>query len=274
MVDIFGGNRRQGKRGLQGPAGPPGEGLSAFFFSKQLAKWFYEGLSFSCFFKTSRSGLVIEKTGKVLGIKNQVGDNDAVALKKFEQLVEIHGYGYGVMMSSSLYRIDNLDWALGNNSKAILFFAFKVDEWPKKLGYIFQNEDEDRSIYLKGAHLVISGCKRPQHHYLIPYKQNDWNICFVEFNNCEGMLSRYKINDQKGTFTTEPNDGDAQTCYIGGKNNLSFQGVLARFDFFTNFSPEEEIMENLPESVKNSFIEQFYNIQDDEKNSQNKRIKK
>lgn len=273
MVDIFGSSRRQGKRGLQGPAGPPGEGLSSFFFSKQLAQWLYENLSFSCFFKDKRSGLVIDKD-KIIGIKNQVGDNHAVAINKFKLLIKIPDYGYGVEMNKSLYRIDDLDWAIGLNSKAIFFFAFKIDAWPKTLEYIFHSGNSDRAIYLKGTNLVIQACKRPQHHYMIPYKQNTWNICFIEFNNSESLKSRYMINDLKGDFITEKSQSLERVVYIGGKDNYYFKGVLARFDFYSNFTDEGEVMGDLPDSIKTSVINQLYSLEVNDKERESKRRRK
>ena len=216
MVDIFGSTRRRGKRGPPGSKGETGDGLSAFFFSKQLAQWFYESLTFSCYFKKKRSGLIFDKVD-VIGIKNQVGDNHAVSINKFEQLVRIPDFGYGVLFTKSLYKIDNIDWALGDNSKAIFTFAFKVTAWPKTLGYIFHTESGDRSIYLKGAHLIIQTCKSPEHHVLVEYSEDEWNICYIEFNNYEGALSHYRINDRKGTFITIPSTDQARTIFIGGK---------------------------------------------------------
>ena len=257
MVDIFGANRRQGKRGFQGPAGPAGEGLSSFFFGKQLTRWFYENLSFSCFFKDSKSGLVIEKD-KSIAIKNQVGDNHAVAINKFERLVEIPDYGFGVEMRKSLYRINDLDWALALNSKAILFFAFKIYKAkPKGLQYIFHN-GSDRAIFLKGSNLVIQASAEAHHRCLIPYKEKSWNTCFIEFNNSESLKSRYMINDLQGEFITEPSKSGERVVYIGGKDNYYFTGVLARFDFYSNFTEEEEVMDNLPDSVKTSVIKELY----------------
>ena len=257
MVDIFGANRRKGKKGDRGPSGPAGEGLSSFFFGKQLSRWFYENLSFSCFFKNKTSGLIIEKD-KVVAIKNQVGNNHAVAINEFEHLTEIPDYGYGVNMSKSLYQVDNLQWAPANNSKAILFFAFKITTKPgKDLQYIFHNGN-DRAIYIKGPNLVIQACAEAHHRYLIPYEEHAWNVCFVEFNTSTSLRSRYKINDVEGYFESEPSQMMSKVLYIGGKDKQFFKGVLARFDFYSNFKEEGEIMDNLPDSVKTSVIKELY----------------
>ena len=89
MVDIFGGTRRRGKCGPPGEKGDRGDGFSSFFFSKQLANWFYETLTFSCYFKDEKSGLLFDKE-KVIGIKNQVGTNHATTINQFRKLVKIY----------------------------------------------------------------------------------------------------------------------------------------------------------------------------------------
>ena len=270
MVNVFGCS--SGKRGPPGPPGeygPPGkkgrdgDGLSAFFFSKQLAQWFYQNLSFSCYFKDEQSGLISDK-GKVTAIKNQVGANNAIAINTFESLSPIPDYGYGLKMNKSLYRIDNLDWALGETSAAIFVFAFKIDAWPKTSEYIFHAESGDRAIYLNGENLVIQTGTIPHQSTFVKYLQDEWNICFIEFNNCSDCPSRYKINDQEGTFTTETSKGHIRTLYLGGKENYYFHGVLARFDFFSNHIEEKgDEMGNLPDSVKKSFIKEFYELAED-----------
>ena len=70
MVNIYG-DQIEGQRGPPGPQGPPGESLNAIFFSRNLAQWFLDTLSFSCYFKDARHGLVWGEK-KPIGIKNQV----------------------------------------------------------------------------------------------------------------------------------------------------------------------------------------------------------
>ena len=132
MVDVFGSSsRRRGKRGAVGPRGPPGEGLPDFFFGKELSKLLYENLSFSCFFKDKKSGLIYDKE-KVVAIKNQVGKNHAVAKKEFENLIKIPDYGFGVEMTKSKYVISDIEWARTVNSKTIFFFCLQNRRVPEK----------------------------------------------------------------------------------------------------------------------------------------------
>ena len=48
MVDVYGCAKRgaPGPPGADGPPGKKGDGLSSVFFSKQLARWFYEKPNF------------------------------------------------------------------------------------------------------------------------------------------------------------------------------------------------------------------------------------
>ena len=268
MVDVFGSSsRHQGKQGRLGPVGatgPPGQGLSDYFFGKQLSKSFYENLAFSCFFNDKKSGLIFEKE-KVVALKNQVGKNNAVAINKFENLIKIPDYGYGVEMTKSKYMINEIDWARAQNTTAIFFFAFKINAFPKEgeTEFLFYTEYGDRGIFLKGTNLRIKACEKPEHHYLIPYKQREWNICYIEFNNCSDLKSRYKINDLEGTFITEKSIDPNMQIFIGGKENSYFKGVLARFDLYTNFAEENQKVENLPIGVRNAFLREHYVIDED-----------
>ena len=263
MVDVYGCAKRgaPGPPGADGPPGKKGDGLSSVFFSKQLARWFYENLTFSCYFKSKTSGLVFDAGHKPIAIKNQVKeDANAVAMKEVEKMVEIEDYGYGLTFSKSLYKINDIDWALGLKSKAIIMFAFKVDAWPKTLQYIFHTESGDRSICLKESHLIIQAGENPEHRVRVDYYEDEWNICYIEFNNYKDELSHYKINDHEGTFSTQPSTDQTATIFVGGKDNYFFKGVLARFDFFSNFFEEGEEFENLPNSVRKSIVQQFYLI--------------
>ena len=268
MVDVFGSSSRhqgkQGRLGPVGPAGPPGQGLSDYFFSKQLSKSFYENLAFSCFFNDKKSGLIFEKE-KVIALKNQVGKENAVAINKFENLIKIPDYGYGVEMTKSKYMI-KYDWARAQNSTAIFFFAFKINELPKEgeTEFLFYTENGDRGIFLAGTNLIIKACVKTEHRYLIPYKVREWNVCYIEFNNCSTLKSRYKINDLEGTFITEHSKDPNKQIYIGGKENSYFKGVLARFDLYTNFAEENQKVENLPIGVRNAFLREHYEIDEDE----------
>ena len=272
MVDVFGSSsRRRGKRGAVGPRGPPGEGLPDFLFGKELSKLLYDNLSFSCYFKDKKSGLIYDKE-KVVAIKNQVGKNHAVAINKFENLIKIPDYGFGVEMTKSKYVVSDIEWARTVNSKSIFVFAFKIDEYPRRgFEFLFHTEFGDRAIYLKGTNLVIQACKSPQHYILIPYLQREWNKCYIEFNNCQELQSYYKINDLEGTFITERTTNPKKELIIGGKENFFFKGVLARFDCYTKFAKGDEKVQNLPIAIRNSFLREHYDI--DEEETEQKKLK-
>ena len=247
----------KGVRGVVGAVGPRGEGFSPTFFSKRFAGWLYDILNFSFYFTTEKSGLIF-KGETAVGIKNQVATNHANAIYKVEQIIKIPDYGYGLEFSKSMYEINDISWAIGVNSKAVLIFTFKITKWPSHYQYLFYTENDERAVILKGTNIVIKGSKSSSVD--VKYKINSWNTCYIEFNN-QDFDSIYEINGEKGTFRTYSETFSEDRIYIGGKEGqYFFQGVIARFDFlsipmFTN--------EHIPDSIKESFLKENYDIVDD-----------
>ena len=97
-VGHMGSRGPKGVRGVVGPVGPSGEGFSPTFFGKRFAGWLYDILNFSFYFTTKKSGLIFEGD-TAIGIKNQVATNNAKAIFKVEQIIEIPAYGYGLEFS-------------------------------------------------------------------------------------------------------------------------------------------------------------------------------
>ena len=249
-----------GLRGVTGAKGDAGVGLNPYFFSQKLAQSLYEILTFSCYFKTEHSGFVTVG-GKVTGIKNQVGDNNAEALKRMLQVVKIAHYGFGVEFRTTLYQIPKLGWALGSNSQIIFFFAFKVSFLAHSgRQYILHNGTEEREIYLEEKKLVING---GQNLVQIPILPHSWNVCYIAFNNTPDLPSVYQINDKSGTFTTHSTLGGPAHIFLGSKGTDYFTGVLARMDILTTFSRGPGEMCNLDEGLKNSMLREHYTFFDE-----------
>ena len=155
-----------------------------------------------------------------------------------------------------------MDWAIGEGSKAIIVFAFKIDIQPKTLQYIFHREQDDRGIYLKDNHLHIKTSKTES--VSVNYIENDWNICYIELNNfANEEHSYYKINDQEGTFLIENGDNLNTVIFLGGSSRGAhcFNGAIARIDFLSKIMPQSSCsFENLSETVQKSIIQEYYMI--------------
>ena len=123
--------------------------------------------------------------------------------------------------------------------------------------YLFYTKNDERAIFLKGTNIVIKGTKSSS--IAVKYKINRWNKCYIEFNNQE-FDSIYDINEEKGTFRISTEKFYEDKIYIGGKGAYYFQGVIARFDFLSRpiFTKE-----NIPDSVKESFLKEKYDILND-----------
>ena len=282
MVNVYG-DKKRGPPGPPGEPGPPGKkgvGLSSLFFSKQLARWFYENCDFSCYFKDERSGFVYDKD-KPVGIKNQKKSSCTDALcttSNAGSLVKIPDYGYGLQFKDSVYKIDEIEIAEAEPSEAILFFTFKIPKIFKTYQYILATT-YGHCIYLKDDNLIIQGSENEdddsETKVAVKYETDEWNKCYIEFNCIPGMLSIFQINDIQGTFKTEPGRSSLPSdfsLYIGGEKPSSpkypFKGLLARIDIQlveddTEFSKKREKSEiNLSPEIRKSVMDQFYCLTD------------
>ena len=249
----------KGEIGLRGPKGDAGLGLNPYFFSKKLVQMLYEILTFSCYFTTKTSGFVMVGE-KITGIKNQVGKNNAEAVrgKKMEKIVKIPYYGYGVEFKETLYQIPKISWALSTNTQIIFFFAFKVTFLPSSgRQYILHNGTSEREIYLETQNLVINAGDS-KNLVKVPILPHLWNVCYIAYNNTPDLESVYEINDSKGTFVTHPVDKEQSNIFVGSKGTDYFTGVLARMDILTTTSRGSGEMCNLDDAIKNSMISEHY----------------
>ena len=259
-----GGTGHKGDIGPRGLKGDAGLGLNPYFFSKKVAEMLYDILTFSCYFKTETSGLV-RVGGKITGIKNQVGPNNAEGVKgkKMKGIVKIAYYGFGVEFKETEYQIPNLSWALSINSQIIFFFAFKVSFLAQSgRQYILHNGTEEREIYLEAKNLVINGGDS-RNLVKISIAPRLWNICYIAFNNSPDLLSEYQINEDKGSFITQPAAEEHDEIFFGTKGSDYFTGVLARMDILTTFSRGSGEMSNLDPGVKESMIREYYSFFDE-----------
>ena len=218
---------------------------------------------------------------KPVGIKNQIKSSCTDALcttSNAGSLVKIPDYGYGLQFKDSVYKIDEIEIAEAEPSKAILFFTFKIPKIFKTYQYILATT-YGHCIYLKDDNLIIQGSENEdddsETKVAVKYETDEWNKCYIEFNCIPGMLSIFQINDIQGTFKTEPGQSNSPSdflLYIGGEKPSSpkypFKGLLARIDIQlveddTEFSKKREKSEiNLSPEIRKSVMDQFYCLTD------------
>ena len=247
MVNVFGQSDAVGKKGDKGDTGD--SGFSIIFFSKQLLKWFNEILILSFYFDTETSGILIEDEKRV-GIKNQVTNKNAKALTHVGSMSKIDISGkYALEFKNTVYKVENIDWAFSNTQKSILIFAFKVPTFVTNKQYIFHtmNKDEiNRAVYIENADLVIQTSSLTK----VPYRSDSWNICYIEY----GKESNYWINENTGTFQTIHIVETDYNLLIGGKDENTFNGIIARIDFYSERHVHEGF---LPVGIRDIIIESY-----------------
>lgn len=250
MVNVFGQSDSVGPAGKKGDKGDNGDsGFSITFFWKQLLKWFNEILSLSFYFDTETSGIIIEH-GKKVGMKNQVTKKNAKALTNVGSMIKIDYSGkYALEFKNTVYKVEHIDWAASETQKSILIFAFKVPTFVTNKQYIFHtmNKDEvNRAVYIENTELVIQTSSLTK----VPYRSDSWNICYIEY----GKESNYWINGNTGTFETIHVAQTDYNLFIGGKDGHTFNGTIARIDFYTERHDHEGI---LPVGIRDIIIENY-----------------
>ena len=246
MVNVFGEDETKGAPGRDGKDGKDGEpNISTVFFGKFLLKWFNELLTLSFYFDTPTSGIKM-KEGKPVALLNQNGGNNAIPIKDVGTLSMIpYSRKYALNFKDTVYKVDDVDWTTVPTEKAIFIFAFKTNTTNKQ--YIFHTKNTSgaaREIYLEHDNIVIND------DAVIEYCKNSWNICYIEY----GESSSYWINGKTGTFTTKVTQSEDLILYIGGKDGYTFTGSIARFDFYSQHHPKDEI---LPVDIRDVIIYQF-----------------
>ena len=248
----MGGQGPPGARGSKGEVGKDGLLTLVDWFSPQVVKWYREIEKVAFYFDDEKSGFIVDGDKKKIGLKNHSTGENAMAKYKVEQLIEIPTFDtFALRFSKSLYRIQNINWALSGHMKAILVISFKIDKFPNDFEYICGTENKERGLSLKGANLQI--WRNKDQCINTTYILGKWNIVYVEWNT-NGSLSYYSVNGKEGTFKTEPVVNEPEILYLGaskgGKN--FFDGCLSVFDLYSNMREDSG---NLPAYIKKLMIQ-------------------
>ena len=253
-----------GKRGDPGPAGPSGAAgkrgdpgppgvLSTTFFAKQIVDMFVENLSFSCRFDTTESGFIYDGQKKKIGLKNFNGKNHAKLWKGDVGNLVHHVDKYALEFKDSIYKIQEMDLATAQFSKAIVVFNFKVQSFPSDYEFILISETGLRQVYLKGAQLVIE-CGGVITS--LRYEIRKWNVVYIEFSNTTNGVNFFQINDDSTSFSLGKKEAKFEDeLYLGGYKDQLLNATIARLDIYYEM---QRSCENLPKKIRDTYISKLF----------------
>ena len=238
-----------------GPAGPSGkDALSVSrWFPQQLAEWFRENEKCCFYFDNEKDGLVWNKLGKAIGLKNQAkNENNAVAMKKVEKLTKLHRGGYCLEFTNSLYKMRNVTGlATAIPSYAVLVLTFKFMEKPKTREYIVSTKMKERGLTIEGENLQIWGTNNDPLE--VTYLLKEWNTVFIQWTCMGDMKGLFSVNNNKGSFTTSKAEHGPQDIFIGAKasEDKFFHGAIAILEVYTVHNPPEA---ELPMEIRDVLV--------------------
>lgn len=218
-----------GKNGFDALTWFPSQMLSIYRREEQL----------SLYFDDDKSGLIIDKKGRVVGLKNHSSPlNNAMCARDFEGVVQLPTKKYAVLFTNSLYRVKNIGLANINNFSVVIIITFKVHVLPTRKQLLFGTMHLERGIMLRKNQIEILGSAD---YRKIPYEVGQYNTLFIVFhNNGNRSLSYYDFNDGDDCNYFETNrcatDPPPNTVYIGADANPEerylFDGEIAALEIF------------------------------------------
>ena len=214
-------------RGRRGPPGPPGR--DAF----ELQSWcpsavlemFRKEEECTFFFNTDKDGLLYDKNGKAIGLKDRYGENNAICQQNFHKPIKV-GKNYGIPLNNTLFKNSHVETATSPPSICIIALQFKVsgELTDDKDGYIVCNETLSRGVKINKSNLNILGTDPVE----LIYNYRDWNTLIIQYTNIHKGNGKcfFLLNDERGTFIPHKTD-DASELYIGGtKEKKGFARVV------------------------------------------------
>ena len=250
MVDVYGSSKR-GPPGPPGESGPPGKkGKDAFELYKwcpsSMLRMFRENESCNFYFNTVDDG-IIEKGGKGIGLKDHLGNRNAICLQNFEKPIQVEDV-YALPLKGALYEIRGVQFGLYPPSIDIIALSFKV--LPEvNGGYIFSNKSNTRGVIVSKKSIGIVGTSLQLEY------QEDWNTLIIQYSciNEKEMKCFYVLNGKKGTFTQKPYAGESDhNLLIGGRGKKYANVLMGNFEaYFKMFTSKAEKSYLLPDEIIN-----------------------
>ena len=232
MVDIYGCS----KRGLQGPpgeSGPPGK--DAFDLYKwcptSMLRIFRENEACNFYFKTEDDG-ILKKEGKPIGLKDHLGQRNAICLQNFEKPVPIYDV-YAIPLRGALYEIKGIELAIVPPTIVVIALSFKVLPGVND-GRIFSNKSNTRGVTISDKSISFLGTP-----IQLEYNHKAWNTLIIQYSNIsEGKRrGKYSLNGEKGVFNQKDYVPQRDwTIYIGGKGANVLMGS---FEVYCKIYPNE-----------------------------------
>ena len=224
-------------RGKRGPRGYPGEDALKLhlWFPESILKLFRESASCSYYFDNATDGILYDKSGKKIGLKNQSESEKNATCVRGETGSPVQtGKTYSLTLSKENCFLLKLSSAIKKSSVLIVAFSFKLKKpiTDNFSYYIFSNENSTRAVTLRSDRLDIAGCARgsPQLKYLT----HSWNYMLIQYSRVsdEGSSDRcfFILNGRRGFFDPVVYENDARELYIGHRKKLCANIELNYFE--------------------------------------------
>ena len=243
-----------GDQNIRGQRGPPGKNAVevGLWCPTGVMEMFRKDEQCTIFFNTGKDGLLYDKAKKVIGLKDQYGENHAICEHNFRKPIKVGKY-YAIPLNDSLYKISDIKTATEQPSICIIVLQFKVsgELTEDKDVYIICNETLTRGVKINKSNLTILGTDSMK----LTYADEDWNTLIIQYSYLKSNDGKcfFTLNGARGTFVHHKDVESSYDLYIGGtKEKKDFARVLlANFELYWlgNPLPDPYL---LPESILNS----------------------
>ena len=199
-------------------------------------RMFRESETVNIYFDTKTDGIIFKDLNPI-GLKNRGIASDAISMKTFPKMMQIHHDGYMMELKDSLVKIIPV---LSGVSPSLVIFAmtFKGLSRSATPRFIFSNETGTRSISVRETthtdailKIYSAGIEKE-----IVFDYTEWSGLFIQYKCEEGIVScKYLLNDEHGTLSDGTEDKiPSDTLYIGGHPNKELANhAMGSFEMYT-----------------------------------------